>query len=77
MAITTSCIMLGGAPFLAHYGQPLLGALAGYMGAVRERGMLLLLPPMDLLLVLFPQEGAALLMPALQVGGGGCMASAL
>jgi len=79
MSITSSCILLGGRPFLAQYGAVLAAALTAYVGDVRERGMLLLFPVMDLLLVQYPQEGAQLLGPALQVGsdvhgGGRCLA---
>ncbi len=62
----TSLILLGGAPFLQQHGGDLAQLLAGYVGTVNERGMLLLLPPLDLLLVMFPADAPALLAPALQ-----------
>jgi len=67
MSIIPSCILLGGASFLATHGVSLAEGVETYMGNVRERGMLLLMPPLDLILMAFPQEGAVLLMPALQV----------
>jgi hypothetical protein len=39
-----------------------------YVGEVVERGMLLLLPPIDLLLVALPQQAAPLVLPFMQVG---------
>ncbi|GBF94095.1 hypothetical protein Rsub_07082 [Raphidocelis subcapitata] len=66
MQIISSLVLLGGAPFLRQHGADLAGLLAGYMGAVNERGTLLLLPPLDLLLMLFPADAPSLLAPALQ-----------
>lgn len=67
MSIASSCILLGGVPFLTQHGQALSVALTAYMGNVRERGMLLLFPVMDIILVQHPQDGVTLLLPALQV----------
>ncbi|KAF6254078.1 hypothetical protein COO60DRAFT_1642619 [Scenedesmus sp. NREL 46B-D3] len=58
--------MAGGAIVLAAYGQQLLGACTAYVGEVVERGMLLLLPPLDLLLVALPQQAAPLVLPFMQ-----------
>lgn len=83
MQLLSSLIMLGGPSFLTAYGQQLLGACAAYVGEVVERGMLLLLPPIDLLLVAAPQQAAPLVLPFMQVrvvwGGdraGGCLSGA-
>lgn len=58
-------MLLGGAPFLQQAGPDISSMLAGYIGNVNERGTLLLLPPLDLLLVLFPADAPGLLAPAL------------
>jgi hypothetical protein len=77
MQLLSSLLLLGGAPFLADHGPALLSAAAGLVGEVVERGHLLLLPPVDLLLVAAPQQAAPLLLPFMQVrarggrGGGG------
>jgi hypothetical protein len=68
MQLMSSLIMLGGPSFLAAYGQQLLGACTAYVGEVVERGMLLLLPPVDLLLVALPQQAEPLVLPFMQVG---------
>ncbi|KAI8476158.1 MAG: armadillo-type protein [Monoraphidium minutum] len=65
LQIISSLVLLGGPPFLREHGAGLAALLAGYVGAVNERGTLLLLPPLDLLLVLFPADAPALLGPAL------------
>jgi len=76
LQIVSSLVLLGGAPFLQQHGPDLAALLAGYIGTVNERGTLLLLPPVDLLLLLFPADAPALLAPALQrllallLGGG-------
>jgi hypothetical protein len=67
MSIISSATLLGGAPFLAQHGAATVGALHAYLGNVTDKGMLLLLPPMDLILVAFPEDGSVLLLPALQV----------
>jgi hypothetical protein len=75
MQLLSSLIMLGGPSFLAAFGQQLLGAVAGYVGEVVERGMLLLLPPVDLLLVAAPQQAAPLLLQFMQVSAHCCSCS--
>jgi hypothetical protein len=67
MQLLSSLIMLGGPSFLAAYGPQLLGACTAYVGEVVERGVLLLLPPVDLLLVAAPQQAAPLVLPFMQV----------
>lgn len=67
MQLLTSLLLLGGGPFLSTYGPQLLAACAAYVGEVVERGLLLMLPPMDLLLVAAPQQAAPLLLPFMQV----------
>lgn len=52
---------------MATYGPQLLAACTAYVGEVVERGMLLMLPPLDLLLVAAPQQATPLLLPFLQV----------
>jgi hypothetical protein len=66
LQIVSSLVLLGGAPFLQQYGADLAALLAGYIGTVNERGTLLLLPPLDLLLTLYPTAAPPLLAPALQ-----------
>jgi hypothetical protein len=76
LQVVSSLVLLGGAPFLQQHGPALAAALASYVGAVNERGILLLLPPIDLMLVLFPSDAPPLLAPALSrllallLGGG-------
>ena len=87
LQILTSLVLLGGAGFLRQAGGDVAALLANYVGAVNERGTLLLLPPLDLLLALFPGDAPALLAPALArllalvvLGGGepdGVVANAL
>lgn len=69
MQLFSSLLMLGGGAFLSAYGPQLLSACTAYLGNVVERGMLLMFPPMDLLLVAAPQQAAPMLLPFLQVGG--------
>jgi hypothetical protein len=71
MQLLTSLLLLGGGPLLAVYGHQLMEAMAGYVGEVVERGLLLLLPPLDLLLVAAPDQAAPLVVPVLQVGWTG------
>lgn len=66
MQILSSLLMLGGAQFLATYGPQLLAACTAYVGEVVERGLLLMLPPMDLILIAAPQEAAPLMIPFMQ-----------
>ncbi|KAK9787255.1 hypothetical protein WJX73_002919 [Symbiochloris irregularis] len=66
MQITTSCILLGGASFLQVHGQALATMLAGLIGNVKDRGMLLLIPVMELVLQVAPEQGPMLLRAPLQ-----------
>ena len=50
MQITTSCILLGGADFLQQHGGALAALLGSLIGNVKERGMLLLIPVMELVI---------------------------
>lgn len=68
MQLFSSLLLLGGAPYLAQWGPGLAEVLVGYLGNVKARGMLLMLPVMDQVLVCSPQEGAAVLAAPLQVG---------
>eukprot|EP00879_Flechtneria_rotunda_P025885 GHRR01027540.1.p1 GENE.GHRR01027540.1~~GHRR01027540.1.p1 ORF type:complete len:987 (+),score=414.93 GHRR01027540.1:174-3134(+) len=75
MQLFTSLLLLGGAPFLATYGSQLMSACTAYVGEVVERGLLLMLPPVDLLLVAAPEQAAFVVLPFMQVGvqhTGGC-----
>jgi hypothetical protein len=67
MQLLTSLLLLGGGAFLASYGPHLLAACTAYVGEVVDRGLLLMLPPMDLLLVAAPQQSAAMLLPFMEV----------
>ena len=49
-----SCVLLGGADFLAQHGGALAATLAALTGNVNERGMLLLFPVYELLLQVCP-----------------------
>lgn len=66
MNITASCVLLGGADFLPQHGAGLVQILCGFIGNVKERGMLALMPTMHLVIQSFPGEGPHLLGPALQ-----------
>ena len=54
MQATTSCLLLGGLHFLQAHAGSLASMLAGLIGHVNDRGMLLLLPVMTLVLQLSP-----------------------
>lgn len=69
MQLLSSLLLLGGGPFLSTYGPQLMSACTAYVGEVVERGLLLMLPPVDLLLVAAPQQAAPLVLPFMQVGG--------
>jgi hypothetical protein len=62
----SSCVLLGGAEFLQHYGQMLVGVLCNLMANLSDDGIPLLFPIFEVTLQLFPAEGAVLLDPALQ-----------
>ena len=48
MAIAASAVMLGGADFLRVHGAGVVQILCGFIGNVKERGMLALMPTMHL-----------------------------
>ena len=73
MQIFCSLILLGGAHFLTQYGTAIASVLSSLLGQVKERGMLMMMPVMDLLLVSYPQEGAQLLAQPLQVDTCSCV----
>ena len=60
MRIAASCVLLGGAPFLQAYGGLLVRALTGFVGNVKERGMLTLLPALEVVLQVCGGGGAGL-----------------
>jgi hypothetical protein len=68
MRCAASAVLLGGRGALAAQGQgaALVAVLEGYVGNVKERGMLALLPVLELLVQAFPGEGPALAAPALR-----------
>lgn len=47
MKIALSCVLLGRGEFLAAHGGGLVQILCGFIGNVKDRGMLALLPVMD------------------------------
>ena len=47
MRIALSCVLLGPRDFLAAHGAGLVTVLCGFIGNVKDRGMLALLPVMD------------------------------
>lgn len=67
MQLLSSLLLLGGGAFLSAHGPPLVSACAAYVGEVVERGLLLMLPVMDLLLVAAPQQAAPLMLQFMQV----------
>lgn len=66
MQIATSCILLGGTDFLQQHGQNLTRMLSGLIGNVKERGMLLIIPVVELVLQVAPQQGPAMLRETLR-----------
>lgn len=61
-----SCILLGGAGFLSTHGKALVDMLCKLLGNVKERGMLLLLPIMALMLCMLPEHMPSAMQPALE-----------
>jgi len=47
MRIALSCVLLGRGEFLAVHGGGLVQILCGFIGNVKDRGMLALMPVMD------------------------------
>lgn len=61
-----SCSLLGGRDqFLVPHGQQLVATLQQLIGNLSEKGMHLLIPVLSVVLQVIPEEGAALLQPAL------------
>ena len=63
--IIVSLSLLGGRDFLAVHGQTLVEALTPLIGHLTERGMLMLLPVLEVIIQVVPAEGPLLLQPAL------------
>ena len=64
--IITSCVLLGGPDFMGKHAATIVGILCLLLGNVKERGMLLLLPVMGLLLCSYPEHMPGVMEPALQ-----------
>ncbi len=64
--IITSCVLLGGPSFMDKHAATIVGILCTLLGNVKERGMLLLLPVMGLLLCAYPEQMPGVMEPALQ-----------
>ncbi|CAL8468538.1 g8078 [Coccomyxa elongata] len=64
--IITSCVLLGGPSFMDKHAATIVGILCTLLGNVKERGMLLLLPVMALLLCAYPEQVPGVMEPALQ-----------
>ena len=61
-----SCILLGGPEFLSAHGRALNDMLCNLLGNVKERGMLLLLPVMALMLCMLPEHMPSVMQPSLE-----------
>ena len=61
-----SCILLGGTEFLSVHSTALIDIVCKLLGNVKERGMLLLLSVMALMLCVLPEHMPAIMQPALQ-----------
>jgi hypothetical protein len=64
--IITSCILLDGAEFMYQHAAAIVAMLSSLLGNVKERGMLLLLRIMNLMLCAFPEHAPSVMQPALQ-----------
>ena len=64
--ILTSCLLMDGREILTAHGSRIASVLAGFIGNVKERGMLCLLPVIDLIVQIFPADGPSLLAIPLQ-----------
>lgn len=65
MQITQSCALLGSSAFLSRHGATVQHVLATLLGNVNERGMMVILPTIDLLLRMFPRDVSLFLQDAL------------
>ena len=72
MQAATSCLLLGGPQFMQQQGVVLSGMLTSLIGHVNDRGMLLLLPLMSLVLQLAPQGAQQLHMTHAYKSGQFC-----
>jgi hypothetical protein len=64
MRIALSCVLLGRGGFLSARGPGLVSVLCGFIGNVKDRGMLALLPVMDAVMQVGGRAGGG-------AGGGG------
>ena len=65
--IIVSCSLLGGRDhFFVPYGQQLVHLLQQLIGNLTEKGMHMLIPVMNVVLQIIPEEGPALLEPAIK-----------
>ncbi|KAG1675440.1 hypothetical protein FOA52_001738 [Chlamydomonas sp. UWO 241] len=65
VAVLTSMVLLGGAPFMQAHGASVASVFTAFFGNVNERGMLLLFPAMELVLGAVPSVAPSVLQPAL------------
>jgi hypothetical protein len=65
VAVLTSMVLLGGAPFLQAHGGAVASVFTAFLGNVNERGMLLMFPAMELVLGAVPSVAPSVLQPAL------------
>jgi len=61
MQLTQSCVLLGGAEFLGRHGESVKRVFATLLGNVNERGMMALVPTLELALRVFPRDAALFL----------------
>ena len=66
MHITASAVILGGDTFLAEHGGAMGNMLAALIGNVKEAGMLLLLPVLEVALLAAPARGLSAMELSLQ-----------
>ncbi len=64
--ILSSCILLGGRDVLAVYGSRIAAVLQNFIGNVKDKGMLYILPIFDIIIQVLPVEGPVLLTAPLQ-----------
>ncbi|GBG87109.1 hypothetical protein CBR_g44565 [Chara braunii] len=66
MRILESYVLLGGAEFLQQHAQTVVRILDSVVGNVKEKGMVVTLPLIDLMIQCFPAESPPLLEPVLK-----------
>lgn len=64
--ILSSCILLGGRDVLAVHGSRIATVLHNFIGNVKDKGMLYLMPVFDIIVHILPVEGPSLLKAPLQ-----------